>query len=130
MKRLFLSFVFIFSLPLSPFAADWRQYDIDESTNNSYSIDRSSFHMIENRNAKFDIKVDVNNDDQSIKTIIWTERADCVNKKHRAEKETLYYRDGRIVGPNNPGGSRSEWSDTPKNSLCDFICIFLFGEIN
>lgn len=129
MNRFIVVLVGLFcAIATNAVAADWIMYNVDEKTNNTYWLDRSSLHMVENRNALFDIKVEFGN--STIKTVVWTERADCVSKKHKAEKETIYYRDGKVEGPGTPGDYRATWSDTPKDSVPELICTGLFGEIN
>ena len=124
MKKFFLAFILCLFVTVSASAAEW--YNYMSKDGEDYFIDRTSLHMVENRNALFDIKVEFSKV-PTLKAVVWTERADCVNGTYRVEKETIYWADGSVAGPSPATDPhRIAWKKALRHSIVDAVCTKLF----
>jgi hypothetical protein len=124
MKKFIFAFVLCFAVAASTQANDWYNYMSKDDM--QYFIDKTSIHMVENRNALFDIKVEFSKA-PPLKAVVWTERVDCVKGTYRAEKETIYLDDGSASIPAlSIDTDRIAWKKAVRNSIVDVLCTTLF----
>lgn len=126
MKRFVFAFVLCLFVTVPAAAASWSKYLSNEEKGEAYFIDVTSLHMVENRNVLFDIKVEFSKA-PTLRAVVWTERANCVEGTYHVEKETIYLVDGTVEGPAPPiDPVRIAWKKALHHSIVDAVCTKLF----